>query len=226
MKSHILRTDEIGKFSVDSLLHDGENLIISLPHRVCFTLHRFGSVINLDCDLGWMPVDMIRVCDIDISEKNYKSAIRMNPEFMSIARSFDNSLYVGAFVRARFNPHSGISAGYFGEIWCGQVYVHLAEPTWEKFTNVEFSVFQHDYIEFFGKKCRLDEPSRTFVASLKLRGEEAHYFLFVEWWGDASWRYSKNFFFNNTEFYRKIEEYQRGGRNLLPVGVVVHPPSP
>lgn len=194
-----LRSDKKGRFSVVNLFSDFEMVLISLPHRASIMLSRFGSVIAMDFDLGWIPSDDIRVCEIDISEKDYQSAIRMNPEFMARARSFENSFHVEKFVRAKAKYSDVITTQVFGELWQDQVYIHLAEPTWEMVANIEFSVIQADYIDFFGEQRCLTEPMRTLVSSLRLHGQQAHYFLFVEWDGDEKWRYSKNFFFDNKE---------------------------
>jgi len=210
-KVHLLRTQEKGKFSVDNLLGNNEMIRIVLPHRVGLTLSRFGSVIALDCDLGWMPTDDIRVCEIDISKENYSSAMMMNPEFMSVARSFENSFHVDNFVNV-YNKYYDreffkISTKLFGDEKLDQVYIHLADnfhggPR----INIEFSVLKSKYMEDFeGRPELLDEPAMTLVGSIKLRGQHAHYFLFVEWWGDNKWMYSKNFFFNNTKFPEKNE---------------------
>lgn len=202
MKNHILRTNEgrFGEFSVDNL-YDNENLIISLPHRVSLILNRFGSVISLDCDLGMTSSksDFLRICEIDIFKRDYQLAIQMNPNFMSIVRSFDNSFSAKKFIDAyKVEKYPMVSPNIFGEEWVDQVYIHLVEPTY-KMTNIEFSVIRANYID----DELLEEPAMTLVGSLKLRGQKAHYFLFVEWWGDSFWSYRKNFFFNNTEFFRK-----------------------
>ncbi len=213
MKSHILRTDETGSFSVDSLLDNGE-MIISLPHRVSLTLNRFGSVVRLNCDLGLTSSqsDFCPICEIDISKKNYQSAIRMNRDFVSLARSFDNNFQIEKFIRARNIPRFSVSPMSFGEEWQDQVYIHLLESDrWEEKINLEFSAIQANYINLFGEQCLLSEPIRTLVASLRLRGKRAHYFLFVEWWGNEFWSYQKNFFFNDTEFI-KIKEEERYGK--------------
>lgn len=205
MESHILRTDEKGKFSVTDLFSNNQ-VLVSFPHRVGITVNRLGENITLYCDLGLMgsDIDFKEICTIDISNKDYYSAIHFSNDFMNNTKSFESSHCIGKFVQGRANPHSNISANDLGRSWNDQVYIHLAKPTIKRIANIEFSIIQEDYIEFSNELCgELEKPARTLVASLQLCGQPAHYFFFVEWSGDEYWLYQKNFFFNNTSFLRK-----------------------
>jgi len=195
-----LRTDKNGKFEVFNMYDDNNPVRIVLPHRVSLSLFRLENFLVIDCDLGHTPGDDIRVCEINTSKKEYTEAVRMNPKFMSIARSFESSFCVDRFIDAyAVKNYEHVSAGMFGRDRVDQVWINLA-PDMRLKTNIEFSVFKNDYVNLFGNEHKLDEPAMTLVGSLKLHGLKAHYFLFVEWWGDNPWRYSKNFFYNNTAF--------------------------
>ncbi|MCX6766029.1 MAG: hypothetical protein NT136_03665 [Candidatus Moranbacteria bacterium] len=201
MESFILRTQERGKFPVTNLHSEG-TVIVSLPHRHSFWLNRFENILTLECDLGHMPGDQVNICKIDLSEKDYEKAMEMAPEFLSWARSFENSFQVNRFVDAyAVNNYQWASALMFGLDHQDQMWINLS-PDWRKKTNIEFSIIKDDYIDFLGDKHKLDEPAMTLACSLKLYGQKPYYFLFVEWWGDNSWRYGKNFFYNNTAFAR------------------------
>ncbi|MEK6951529.1 MAG: hypothetical protein AABX29_00785 [Nanoarchaeota archaeon] len=204
-----LRTENKGKFSVVEMLDDSKIIRISLPHRASFILGRLGDVLFIDYDLGWGPDDDKRICEIDLSKKDYKEAIYMDKDFIQIARPHESSFQVGKFVKYFYENYDHISAKLFGEDWLDQVYIHFIDPHQEQKCNLEFSVRKAKYIEDFdGRPELLTEPAMTLVASFKLPKRRPHYFLFIECDGDNKWRYSKDFFYNNSVFHKKNEVLQ------------------
>mgnify|MGYP000206318559 CR=1 FL=1 len=205
MKSFILRTDkDLSRAKAVTNLFSDERIILSLPNRVSITLIRIRKEIIIECDLGLIgsDIDLKEICRIDISKEDYESAISFSEDFLKDTRSFENNFGIGKFVKARTNPHSGVHAGCFGS-WNDQVYIHLAQPTYKRIANIEFSVLEEKQIELYGEQYDLTEPMYTLVASLQLHNQRPHYFFFVEWNGNEFWQYGKNFFFNNTSFFRK-----------------------
>lgn len=199
-----LRTHEKGIFSVSEMFDDSKIIRISLPHRMSFTLGRLGEILFIDCDLGWMPSDDKRVCEINLSNNDCKRAICMNKDFMSIARPHESSFHINKFVNLYYNNYNHISTKIFGDEWLDQVYIHFINPHQKQKCNIEFSVIRSKYMENFdGNQELLTEPAMTLVVSLKLSKQRPHYFLFVEWDGDNKWMYSKNFFYNNSVFYEE-----------------------
>ncbi|MDO8559354.1 MAG: hypothetical protein Q7R84_03410 [bacterium] len=201
-ESVTLRTIEKGAWRVIEMFNYGDELIIALPHRVSIILYREATKLRLACDLGMSSssTDLCQIGEIDISKPNYQAAVALNPEFMARARSFENHFHVEKFIRFR---KESLKAGQsfppskvFGKEWQDQVYVQLAEPTYERIANIEFSVLSSDYMD----EERLSKPMFTLCGSLQLRKEIAHYFFFIDWFGDDFWLYEKNFFYNNTMF--------------------------
>jgi len=206
-----LSTFDRGKFRVFEMMDDDDELMVNPHHRVSLSLHRMGSRIKLDCDLGMLSssVDFLPIGQIDISQPDYQSAVLFNEEFMGRARSFENHFHVEKFVRIRKEwLEAGRSlppARVFGPKWQDQVYIHLAKPTWERRANLEFSVIRADHMD----DEPLSEPIFTVCGSLQLKGEIPHYFFFVEWVGDDLWLYEKHFFYNNTVFPPTLESFRK-----------------
>lgn len=206
-----LRTFERGDWRVFEIMDDDDELIVAPHHRVSLCLHRMGSRIKLDCDLGMLSssVDFLPVGQIDIAQSDYRSAVVFDEEFMRRARSFENHFHVEKFVRCRMEflqDGKGLPpARVFGPKWQDQVYIHLAKPTWQRLANLEFSVFRADYMD----DDLLSEPIFTICGSLQLEGEIPHYFFFVDWVGEDFWLYEKHFFYNNTVFPPTLESFKQ-----------------
>ncbi len=203
-----LRTDEKGEHKVFNMFKEGDEIIVALPHRVSINLFREGTKLKLDCDLGMISssVDFCPIGQIDLSKPDYQAAVIFNPDFMAKARSFESHFHVDKFVRSRDKYlKAGLSLPpnrVFGNKWQDQVYVNLTEPfSEERKNNIEFSVWSSDYMD----EDRLSESMFTLSGSLQLKGEVAHYFFFVDWFGNDLWVYEKNFFYNNTVFPPTLE---------------------
>ncbi|MBU1159771.1 hypothetical protein KKD04_01125 [Patescibacteria group bacterium] len=208
IKTCVLRTDRKGNFKVFNLGTKDTNTIIriGLPSRASIELWRdyikgdnIQSGLHINIDLGHNPGDDIYAATIALPRSKYEESIFFSEDFLSLARSFENSFQISNFLKA--DIEYGISTRVLGDEWLDQVFINLDKPFQRRKTNIEFSVVQTQYLENFdGNLEKLTGPAMTLVVSLKLFGQKPHYFMFVEWDNDNLWRYSKNFFYNRTLF--------------------------
>lgn len=203
---------ELADFPVIEMVKDDDQLTIGLPNRGSIHLLRFMDKVTIDCDPGIGYDDLCRVCQIDLLQTDYQKAISFNPDFMSKARSYENDFHVNKFVEGRakrlavgqgLDPN-WVFGGTSGRV--DQVYINLTDVFAEKVNrNTEFSLYRSDYMD----DEPLAEPIFTLCASLRIKKEIAHWFLFIAWEGTNLLSYPKHIFYNNTVFSDKVLKQPR-----------------
>ena len=182
-------------FKVADLFSDGL-VRIALPSRVSIVVAKIDKHVIVDCDLGHMPGDEKRICEIDLLKADYADAVHMNEDFIETARPYDNHFHIKKAVNFFYTTKEGRGWNTLGNEWLDQVYINLEQPSWEKKANIEFSIRRATTID----DDPFDEPALTLLGSVQLHRQMAHYFTFVAWWERELWSYRRNFFYNNALF--------------------------